>query len=300
MRKILTALLLFGNTLFLETDCFSQVLPRKAKSIKLDSLYIDEIEEAKGKTKVLHAEPLYIDLIRDLGARKGEHEWNVGFEMKDNEKFDTYGMLVEYEFAPVNRLGFEFELPFTFYGASPGRSPGNALPGASLNALKLATQYTFLVSDKLNTSLAIGYIHEFALVPFKAYGKENIYKGNVYSPFLVGAKRWGSNFHTLIYTGPSIEKVRDAPVADVQWQWNTSMHYMIPGTRNFLGIEFNKTFADQFNMVLRPQMRVGLADNLMVGIVSGIPIRRSNERLSSFIRLIYEPGHKHKAIIPVS
>jgi hypothetical protein len=25
--------------------------------------------------KVLHAELLYIDLIRDLGARKGEKEW---------------------------------------------------------------------------------------------------------------------------------------------------------------------------------------------------------------------------------
>ena len=29
--------------------------------------------------KVDHAEPLYIDLMRDLGARKGEAEINVGF-----------------------------------------------------------------------------------------------------------------------------------------------------------------------------------------------------------------------------
>lgn len=290
----------FGIVLFLENDCFGQVWQRKKRSEKLDSLYIDEVEQAKGKTKVLHAEPLYIDLIRDLGARKGEREWNVGLEMKDNEKFDTYGMLVEYEFAPMNRLGFEVELPFTFYGANSGRSPGGELPGAGLNAVKLATQYTFLVSDKLNTSLAIGYIHEFEMAPFKAYGKGNLYKGNVYSPFFVGARRWGANFHTLIYTGPVIEKTRDAVPAQVQWQWNTSMHYMIPGTRNFIGIEFNKTFADQFQMVLRPQMRVGLADNLMIGIVSGIPIRRSNERLSSFIRLIYEPGHRHKTMISVS
>ncbi|RZK46787.1 MAG: phosphoribosylformylglycinamidine synthase, partial [Pedobacter sp.] len=39
--------------------------------------------------------------------------------------------------------------------------------------------------------------------------------------------------------------------------------------------------------------RVSLADNLMVGIVTGIPIRRENERFSSFLRLIYEPKHKH-------
>lgn len=48
-----------------------------------DSLYIHQIEEAPGKHKVLHAEPLYIDLIRDLGARKGEREWNVGLGMTD-------------------------------------------------------------------------------------------------------------------------------------------------------------------------------------------------------------------------
>lgn len=37
----------------------------------LDSIYIAETESVKGKDKVLHAEPLFIDLIRDLGARKG-------------------------------------------------------------------------------------------------------------------------------------------------------------------------------------------------------------------------------------
>ena len=28
--------------------------------------------------KVDHAEPLYVDLIRDLGPHKGEKEWNIG------------------------------------------------------------------------------------------------------------------------------------------------------------------------------------------------------------------------------
>jgi len=47
-------------------------------------------------------------------------------------------------------------------------------------------------------------------------------------------------------------------------------------------------------MTIRPQMRVGVADNLLVGIVGGVPLRRSEERLSSFVRLIYEPGHHHR------
>jgi hypothetical protein len=52
-----------------------------------DSLYIKEVENPKLRPKVLHAEPLYIDLIRDLGARKDEKEWNVGFGLVDVNSF---------------------------------------------------------------------------------------------------------------------------------------------------------------------------------------------------------------------
>jgi hypothetical protein len=61
--------------------CFSPAFlcrkaPRKvpdtlqSKNKKADSIYIKEIEKKKEPAKLLHAEPLYIDLIRDLGARK--------------------------------------------------------------------------------------------------------------------------------------------------------------------------------------------------------------------------------------
>ncbi len=73
---------------------------------------------------------------------------------------------------------------------------------------------------------------------------------------------------------------------------NAFDEYMIPGTRNFIGIECNQVI-DQgdFDMTIRPQMRVGVAHNLVVGIVAGIPVERENERFSSFIRLIWEPSH---------
>jgi hypothetical protein len=71
------------------------------------------------------------------------------------------------------------------------------------------------------------------------------------------------------------------------------VHYMIPGTKNFLGLEFNKEFSkSDFDMTIRPQLRVGIADNILLGIVTGIPIKRENERFSTFLRLIYEPKHK--------
>jgi hypothetical protein len=67
---------------------------------------------------------------------------------------------------------------------------------------------------------------------------------------------------------------------------------MITGTRNFIGVEFNKELANNdFDMTIRPQLRLCMADNLMVGIVAGVPISRENQRLSTFIRLIYEPKH---------
>jgi hypothetical protein len=257
----------------------------------LDSIYIAEVESPRQKPKVLHAEPLYIDLIRDLGARKGEKEWNLGLGITDNNRYDSYEALIEYEFAPFDRLGFEVELPFSIYYPSSGNDR-NEIPRSRLNSLKLATQYSFLVSEKASTSLAIGYIHEFEMTSFSAYAKGSLLEGHVLNPFFVAAKRWGSNYHTLIYTGPVIHKP-NAHATQTHWQLNTNFHYMITGTRNFIGLEFNKTFQqNDFDMTIRPQMRIGIADNFMVGIVTGIPIRRENERFSSFIRLIYEPGQK--------
>lgn len=56
---------------------------------------------------------------------------------------------------------------------------------------------------------------------------------------------------------------------------------MIPGTGNFIGIEINQELGKKgLKTILRPQMHVGLADNLLVGIVEGIPFTKTNQRLS--------------------
>lgn len=257
-----------------------------------DSLYIQEIEDLRKPAKVLHAEPLYIDLIRDLGARKGEKEWNVGLGLTDNLKFDTYEALVEYEWAPIDRLGLEVELPFTLYSPLNGTAE-DSIPSDRLESLKLAAQWSFYVNEKIATSMALGYINEFEISTFKNFGKPLI-TGNVYNPFLVVAKRWGNNFHTLIYTGPMIQQHFNSNELESSYELNTNVHYMISGTRNFIGVEFNKSFQEKdFDMTIRPQMRLGIADNLLIGIVAGIPVERENQRFSSFLRLIWEPKHKH-------
>ncbi len=254
-----------------------------------DSLYIDYVEERKSPHKVLHAEPLYIDLIRDLGARKGEKEWNLGLGITDNLRYDTYQALVEYEFAPVDRLGLEIEVPFTFYSPLSGTDP-TGVPSNRMESLKTAVQWTFLVSPRNNISMALGYINELEFPDLNRLGVQQTIQGNLFNPFFVAAKRWGNNFHTLIYTGPKyLLHLRDQHW-ERQYDLNTNLHYMIPGTRNFVGVEVNKEFRNgDFDMVIRPQLRLSISEHLLIGILAGIPVDRENQRFSTFARLIWEP-----------
>lgn len=255
---------------------------------QLDSLFIAEVEDNREPDKVLHAEPLYIDLIRDLGARKGEREWNAGLGLTDRNQFDEYLALVEYEWAPIDRLGLEVELPFTLYYPTVSNE---SAPSNRLNSLKLAGQYSFYVSELKSISLALGYIHEFELMEFDRWSEGEWYKGMVYNPFLVAGKRFGSQWHSLIYTGPVFhgENGQLKTAFDV----NLSAHYMVSGTRNFIGVELNQTTeGSDYDLTIRPQMRLSINEHLMVGIVVGIPVNRESERMSSFLRLIYEPAHR--------
>lgn len=248
-------------------------------------------ELTKQPPKIEHAEPLYIDLIRDLGARKGEKEWNIGFGLTDNKEYDSYQALIEYEFAPIDRLGVEFEVPFTYYTKSNGEK---GAPSSRIESFKSGIQWTFLVSEKYRSSLALGYINEIILADINNYGKEPFIAGNLFNPFLVVAKRFGSNFHSLIYTGPRLEKMFHESIWNSSYEVNTSFHFMVPRTRNFVGLEVNKEFTENdFSMIARPQLRVSIADNLLIGIVTGIPILSEEQKMSSFMRLIWEPGHQH-------
>lgn len=271
--------------------CQAHALKAQESNSEKDSLYIHQVEDHQEPYKVLHAEPLYIDLIRDLGARKGEREWNIGLGLVDKLKFDTYEALIEYEWAPIDRLGLEVELPFTFHAPVNGTERDSVPPGR-LNSLKLAAQWSFLVSEAHALSMALGHINEIELSDFGNFGAPLV-TGMVHNPFLICAKRWGNNFHSLLYTGPQLQQEFRTGHLHTRFAINTSVHYMITGTRNFVGVEFNKTIErNDFDMTIRPQMRVGIAEKLLIGIVVGIPVSRENERLSSFLRLIWEPAHR--------
>jgi hypothetical protein len=246
----------------------------------------------KRPLKILHAEPLYVDLIRDLGAHKGEKEWNVGFGMVDKLRFDQYVALVEYEWAPIDRLGLEVEVPVTIF-TTAANGLNDERPSNRIESVKTAAQWTFLVSEKAQTSLALGYLNELEFTDLNSISRENMFRGNLFNPFFIAAKKWGRDFHSLVYTGPQVHLDFETKSWKTAFELNSSFHYMIPQSRNFLGVEFNMEFMGaNFEMVIRPQMRVVIHDSLMIGIVQGIPVSKERERLSSFLRLIYEPRHK--------
>lgn len=236
--------------------------------------------------KVRHAEPLYLDLVRDLGARKGEKEINVGIDFMNVRNYNQHVILAEYEFAPINRLGLEVETDFSFFKRT---AEGEEVPNNKLECLRLSAQYSFWVSEKHRLTLAAGYTQIFEFPDFKNYGKSNAITGVGYNPFFVAAKRLGKNIHTLVYTSPVVEHDVLQRTTQVKWQINTAVHYSIPQTSHLIGIEINKEIEHgMFEMTVRPQVKIKCSKNLSLGLVAGIPVVRKHEHFSSFIRLIYE------------
>ena len=85
---------------------FGQNQLNKPKAIANDTTLM------KLSPKVEHAEPLYIDLMRDLGARKVEAEINVGFGRNNHHYYNEFNGFLEYKRAKANRLDMEVEVPF--------------------------------------------------------------------------------------------------------------------------------------------------------------------------------------------
>ena len=266
-----------------------------------DSAFVREVERSRTPYKVLHAEPLYIDLIRDLGARRGEAEWNVGFGLTDRSGYDEYRVLVEYEWAARDRLGFEVELRLRDRPA--GREAvavpeGPSPPASRFEGLKTAVQWTAIVSERHQASVALGYINELRLRAVVTPGR--LVAGNRTNPFAVIAKRWTHNMHTLAYLGVQHEQRRGAGWGAPRAEANLSAHYMLPGTRNFVGVEVNADRAQRTaHVVLRPQMRLAITDHVLLGVAVGVPTTAGRERLGTFFRLIYEPSQRATAPHPV-
>lgn len=238
-------------------------------------------ETALLPAKVHHAEPLYSDLARDLGARKGEKEWNVGAEYYKNSQERENGFLLEYEFAPFNRIGMEVEADFTFYNVSPKNK---------LEGLRFSSQYSFFVSPKAQTTLAAGYTQILHLTEFNHYGQEALVNGTAYNPFFIAAKKWGKRINTLVYLSPIFHQHFAHHSLEFHGQVNSSLLYELDGAVRFVGVEINQDYhKGKMYTVVRPQVKIRVNHKTSIGFVGGIPGYQSGQKLDIFARLIYEP-----------
>lgn len=243
--------------------------------------------------KVSHAEPLYMDLIRDLGARRGERELNAGGSIQKNNQYVSYCSFIEYEFALFNRFGIEVEIPLAFYKvAPPERNTQAANPKNRMEGIKLSAQYTFLVSTEKQLSMAIGYTNQFIFHSFKTVSTENkLAKGNLYSTFLVTAKKWSRDIHTMIIAGPMYEQTFSSSSNSLGYQVHGSIFHTFL-KNNFVGFELNHVYLnDTYSTVIHPQIKYKISHSTAVGLVTALPINQRYEP-SVFFRFIYEPKRK--------
>lgn len=261
------------SLLFVFSICTSSLMAQKIDSLPL---------------KIKHAEPIYNDIIRDLGARKGEKEINVGYKLDKNADYNTQRGFIEYEFAPINRLGLELEIPFQFYSKSYSEKGAATVSRNKIESIKPAIQYTFLVNKKAQLSMAAGGIYELRLNSLKPIENEfGLLKGNSFNPFLIVAKRWGEKIHSMITTGPEFYNDFNTHKNESAYLINASLHYMIES--HFLGIEMNQEIKNHKVLtVLRPQAKIQLSKNMGIGITTGIPISQPQNGYSFMARMIYE------------
>ncbi len=244
-------------------------------------------EQSRQPDKVAHAEPLYYDLVRDLGARKGEKEINLGADFKNAGTFKEHALLAEFEFAPVHRLGLEAEADLSLFG---GPHTAERLPANRLECLRFSAQYSFWVSARYQATMALGYTHILKLTDFRSYGKERWVREVISSPFFVAAKRWGTHWHTMIYVSPLVACAGPGHKGvTAEWMVNAALHYTLPHSGHFIGMEVSAESREGIlGVTLRPQVKIRLSHRLAAGLVTGIPLQVPGEGFSSFVRLICE------------
>ncbi|WP_296149538.1 HAEPLYID family protein [uncultured Flavobacterium sp.] len=285
MKKILLSLFFLGLT----------SIQSKAQETQ------NETESATLK----HYMPLYIDIPAELNVQKGFQEFDVAFGYADFKDFSGYRTLVEYDFAPIDRLGIEIELPFAFVDSKIHTEenaetsviqPEEGGAVQSSMGLRIGFNYSFLILPEAKTTISAGYFNELESSPFKEFGKP-LFAANIYYPFLAAAKVWGKRFHTMVYTGPSIKQEFELNESETQWKLNTTLSYRFGENEkeNFAGFECNQSFSNDGSpqIMLRPQVQLAFSEEWSLGIVGTIPVQTDNGlNGSGFLRLMYLPRSK--------
>ena len=226
-------------------------------------------------------EPMVFDLVRGLGAKKGELEVNVlaEFPLGDSDDpapqgFDPFGLAPgsedrdgiewapEIEYALVDGFAVEFELPFE---------------NSKLEAYKVAAQWTF------GTALQNRFIHGTQVIVepdkrFKTWDLTFLY---------LAGMQFNERWSMLAMLGARPEIVQDgADHTDGILNWTV---FRDVDESTTLGLETNFTFGDRerTSFLLMPQFDREITDQMEVQAGVGVGFSEEDTQPLAAVRLIY-------------
>lgn len=187
-------------------------------------------------------EPLYFDLVRNLGSRRGEMEANViastSFRRNGGVEWGP-----EIEWAPVRGLGFEIEVPFV---------------DGAIDALKFGSQVT--IASFLARHLEMGIIGSYA-----RHMQERGLDGSI---GLVTGVRFSAHVQGMLIAGPTVTRSRDDGRTLFGATVNPSLFYQV--TRTFtLGVETGHRFESEQRTYALPQLHVNPFDGFAMKVQAG-------------------------------
>lgn len=203
-------------------------------------------------------EPLSFDLVRGLGAERGEFEFNV-LAASSFAPYDGLRWAPEVEWAFADRHAIEFELP---------------MHDASLEAMKLAVQGTFRERRPK-------FIHGWQFI-----GEGRLRGAGEFSALYIAGRRIGRRTSVLAMLGPRLHAEPRRLIGELVI--NPSI-FVDLGERATVGLENNAVLAGRLSTVRTlPQFHLQLGQHFRVQFGAGIETARDGVRPSVAVRLIVE------------
>lgn len=202
-------------------------------------------------------EPLRFDLVRGLGARRGEFEANV--LMSSTGPFDGLHWAPEIEWAFADRHALEFEIP---------------MHNRNVEALKIAVQGTFREQYPV-------FIHGWQFI-----GEGVLAGAGEFTAIYIAGRRFGSRFSMLGMLGPSLRVDAAGLTADLVL--NPSVFFDV-GERTTIGLENIARLRGKHSQVTTlPQIHVQLGRHFRLQAGTGVVFLAGSIRPTFSLRLVIE------------
>lgn len=252
----------FGQDLFSEPAYIQNVESfNRSRTGWSESFGAEELFDGDDAPRI--PEPMVFDLVRPLGARRGEAEVNVLGIFPLNRNLGEAEWAPEVEVALADGFAVEFELPFEEW---------------SLKAYKAAAQLTF------GTAFNNSFIHGAQAIVL--YDKDT---GNVTPTLLyLAGLQFDENWSALAMAGLRTELESDDRANRTETLFNLSLFRHV-GDYTTLGVETNhsSSLASGTEFRLMPQVHHELQDHIMIQFGAGCLFTEEASVPEAATRLIY-------------